>query len=92
MNITVTAVGAQIYSFNDRDTGRLVEGITVYYLEDAKHDNKCGKLPQKISISDCSQWGEIKNYPFPCPVDVLTEQRLGGKGVYSKTIGVILKK
>jgi hypothetical protein len=87
-NLIIIVEGAYKYSFNDKQSGRLVEGITVYYMQEKNQENSVGRIPQKISISDVGQWQNISALKFPCTAEIISEQALGSKGVYTKVVGV----
>jgi hypothetical protein len=82
--------GATKYSFNDRESGRLVEGINLYYLEPKNTANSVGKIPQKITISDVSKWEKVNTLVFPSTVELVTEQILGSKGIINKVVNFVV--
>lgn len=88
MDITLHVVGARRYSFNDRETGRLVEGVNVFYLsEDKTDENSCGQVPAKVTLP-YHFFDKIKTFEFPATCKAQLQQTLTAKGVKTNVVGL----
>ena len=79
--------GASRYSFNDRDTGRLVEGVNVFFMQTASTADQVGKIPQKVSLP-ISAWDKVKAIPFPIDCEAVIEQQFTSRGIKSKVVDI----
>lgn len=87
--LIVEAVGARKYSFTDKDSGRLVEGVTVYHLQE--QEGCLGKIPSKLSFPFALS-AKISGLTFPARYEIETTQVLSSKGVITKFVDLHLVK
>lgn len=88
MNNTIElyVVGAKAYSFNDRETGRLVEGVNIFYLNEDKTDNQSvGQVPAKVTLP-FHFFDKVSTFKFPSLCKATLEQQLTAKGVKTKVV------
>ena len=76
-------VGATRYSFQDKESKRQVEGVNVWFMQNADGENQVGKIPQKISLP-IDSWVKVSVLPFPCACEAVVEQSFSSKGIKSK--------
>jgi hypothetical protein len=67
---TVTVIYAKRYSFTNRETGELVEGVTVQYLPDeiANKPDEKGQQPVKLSMP-VGNWNQVESVPGKYDMD-----------------------
>jgi hypothetical protein len=81
--IIKNVVGASRYSFEDKDSKRLVEGVNVFFLQDASNQDQIGQITSKVSLP-ISAWGGITQIKFPSDCEAFVEQQFTSKGIKSK--------
>jgi hypothetical protein len=81
-------VGAKAYSFNDKESGRLVEGINVWFTTkgDASK-NEFGEIPQKLNLP-ITALNEVASLPFPVACEARIEQEFTSRGIKTKVVGL----
>lgn len=89
--IELNAVGARRYSFEDRDSKRLVEGVNIYYLNEEVNDDVVGVIPAKVTLP-YDAWNKVSRFPFPCACDATLTQTLTAKGVKTNVTDINLSK
>lgn len=87
--LKVNVIGAKRYSFNDRESGRLVEGVNVFYTRPADGSDEIGEVTQKVTLP-IDTFPKIKSFKFPANCEVVLEQKLSSKGVVSKPVDLKL--
>lgn len=87
MSMKFEVVGATKYDFTDDKSGRRVQGVNAYYLNEASGDNAVGKIPAKVSLP-IETWASVSRLYFPVVCEAETEQILGPKGIITKVIGL----
>jgi hypothetical protein len=80
-------VGARKYSFKDKDSQRLVEGVNVFFLEKANSADDVGQIPNKISVP-YHEWDNIRMLPFPVACEAVLEQVFSSKGIKTKVVSL----
>lgn len=89
--IVIHATGARYWKFDD-ENGQTIEGVTVYHTVSGDPQNgEYGVITQKVTLPK-ETLKDVAVFPYPCRLTVVTEQRLGGKGVYTKVTGLALVK
>lgn len=85
----VVMLGTSKYSFTDKESGRLVEGCSVHYLDvdrSFQGGDKAGYQPLKTTL-DISLFDKYKHYQFPlfanCDIDI----NFNAKKPYLKILG-----
>ena len=80
MNMNVIVLGVNQYSFQDKDSQRLIEGCSVHYvkLDAEESDDKRGYHPVKASLPQ-EQYGMFKGVGFPQECQASIEIDLGSK-------------
>lgn len=88
IDVEVILLGVQPYSFKDRDTGRLVEGVNVYFIEKQaeKSDYGIGFLPRKANLP-IDTLSVFKDLEFPFIAKVEVNSRFSSRGVATKIVG-----
>lgn len=85
-DLKLNVVGARRYSFNDRETGRLVQGVNVYYLGSPENgEDTCGVIPAKVTLP-YETFNKISSFPFPSICIAKTAQVLTAKGVKTNVV------
>lgn len=87
-DVEVILLGVQPYSFKDKDSGRQVEGVNVFFIEKKSENSEyaVGFVPRKASLPiDYLSSLETLEFPYSAKVDV--ESRFTGRGVISKVVG-----
>jgi hypothetical protein len=87
LNVEVILLGVQPYSFKDKETDRLVEGVNVYFIERQaeKSDFGVGFIPKKANLP-IQAFAYLKELDFPYSARVITESRFTSRGVITKII------
>ena len=85
MNVQVTLLGVQSYSFQDKESGRQVEGTNCFFIEQApaNTDNKAGFVPNKATLP-VEAFNDLKKLSFPCDCEAVVSTEFSNKGVRSK--------
>lgn len=88
IDVEVILLGVQPYSFRDRDTGRLVEGVNVYFVEKqaVEGDYGVGYLPRKASLP-IDTFSTFKDLDFPLTARVEVDSRFTSRGVVTRVVG-----
>lgn len=87
----IHATGARFWKFKD-DNGVPLEGVTLFHTVAGDPQNgEFGVITNKLTLPK-ETLQVVASFPYPCRVALLTEQRLGSKGVYTKITGVTLVK
>lgn len=86
-DFNILVEGASKYSFTDRDSGRLVEGVNVFHMIEAENENQLGQIPSKITLP-IESWNYLVKFNYPCTCSLVTKQILGKKGIITKVIGL----
>lgn len=84
-NQTLKIEGVRKYSFTDDKTGRLVEGVNVYFLQEEHDEHTIGKIPAKISLP-ITAWNKVSRFHFPCECAPEFKQEFSAKGVRTKVV------
>lgn len=86
--LTIKVIGAKSYSFNDDKSGRLVEGVNVFYETTPEDRNQgVGIIPAKMNLP-YESWDKVRNLPFPSICEPIMEQKLTTKGVKTFVTGL----
>jgi hypothetical protein len=87
LNVEVILLGIQPYSFKDKDSNRLVEGVNVYFIEKQaeKSDFGIGFVPKKANLP-IEAFDYLKQLDFPYSARVITESRFTNRGVMTKIV------
>lgn len=83
--------GAQPYSFKDNESGRLVEGVNVFFLQKSQNADAVGMIPTKVTLP-YSTWDKVKQLNFPSHCSLEMEQFFTQKGVKTKVVDLTLVK
>jgi hypothetical protein len=88
IDVEVILLGVQPYSFKDRETGRLVEGVNVYFIEKQaeKSDYGVGFVPKKANLP-IDTLSTLKELEFPYTAKVDVDSRFTSRGVVTKVVG-----
>ncbi|WP_420769193.1 hypothetical protein ACNR9V_20690 (plasmid) [Parageobacillus thermoglucosidasius] len=86
-DVEVILLGVQPYSFKDKDSGRQVEGVNVYFIErkSENSDYGVGFVPRKASLP-MDVLPALKGLEFPYSAKVIVEQRFTNRGVMAKIV------
>ena len=92
MATVINAIGVRAFDFVDKDSGNQVKGLSVFHtvLGDSMR-GEFGQVPNKITLP-FEQLASLSLLNYPCKLSLVTEERLGSKGVYTKIIGVEVVK
>jgi hypothetical protein len=87
LNVEVILLGVQPYSFRDRETDRLVEGLNVFFIEKSPETGQYGYgfLPKKANLP-IEALEFFSNLEFPYNASVVTDSRFTSRGVVTKII------
>jgi hypothetical protein len=87
LEVEVILLGVQPYSFKDKDSDRLVEGLNVFFIERKaeKSDFGIGFLPKKASLPKES-YDFFKDLEFPYTAKVIADSRFTSRGVVTKVV------
>jgi hypothetical protein len=87
LNVEVILLGVQPYSFKDKDSDRLVEGVNVYFIERQaeKSDYGVGFVPKKANLP-IQSFAFLKDLEYPYSARVITESRFTSRGVMTKIV------
>lgn len=83
--VKVTLLGVQSYSFQDKESGRQVEGTNCFFIEQApaNADNKAGFVPNKATLPVIA-FDQLKHLSFPSDCEAVVSTEFTNKGVRSK--------
>lgn len=87
-DVEVILLGVQPYSFKDKDSGRQVEGVNVFFIEKKSENSEYGVgfVPKKASLP-IDTLPALKGLEFPYAAKVDIDQRFTSKGVMAKIVG-----
>jgi hypothetical protein len=80
-------VGATRYSFEDRESKRLVEGVNVWFMQESEGKDAVGQIPAKVSLP-IDTWEDVRYLPFPIDCEAHTKEVITKRGIISKVIGL----
>lgn len=87
-DVEVILLGVQPYSFKDKESGRQVEGVNVYFIErkSENSDYGIGFVPRKANLP-IDALPSLKSLEFPYSAKVDVESRFTSRGVIAKIVG-----
>lgn len=87
-DVEVILLGIQPYSFKDKESGRQVEGVNVFFIErkSENSDYGVGFVPKKASLP-IDTFPALKGLEFPYAAKVDVESRFTNRGVMAKIVG-----
>lgn len=87
-NVEVTILGVSAYSFNDKETGRLVEGCNVWFIEKDPENNENAKgfVPRKATLP-IDTFDKLKSLTFPHVAKAELTTKFSTRGAVTKITG-----
>lgn len=86
-NVKVTLLGISSYSFQDKESGRQVEGTNCWFIEQtpANEDSKAGFVPNKATLP-VEAFHQLKHFTFPSECNAVLKTEFTSKGVRTKIV------
>lgn len=87
-DVEVILLGIQPYAFKDKDSGRQVEGVNVFFIEKKSENSEyaVGFVPKKASLP-IDVLSLLKPLEFPYTAKVAVESKFTGRGLMAKVVG-----